>query len=92
MFRFILPRLDGTVMDFAIGSANLPAAFEQSARDWWRPEMVRSLGVWQHHPRIARVLVAIDKNTGDPWCLSCVSSTRRPAARTASRPGTEQPG
>ena len=54
MFRFILFRLDGTVMDFAMGAANLPAAFEPIARDWWRPEMVRSFGVWQHHSRIAR--------------------------------------
>lgn len=65
MFRFLCPKLDGTVMDFAIGAADLQAAFEQFARDWWRPEMTGSFGVWQNHALVARVLVAMDKNTGD---------------------------
>jgi hypothetical protein len=92
VFRFILLRPDGIVVDFAMGAASLPGAFEHFARDCWRPEMLRSFGVWQNHARIARVLVAIDKNPGDSWCLSCVRSNRRPAARTASHAGTEQPG
>jgi len=65
MFRFILPRLDGTVLDFAIGAADLPAAFERFARDWWRPEMTGSFGVWKNHALIARVLVGMDRHTGD---------------------------
>lgn len=65
MFRFILPRLDGTVIDIAIGARDLPAAFEQFSRDWWRQEMTGSFGVWQNHALVARVLVAMDKTTGD---------------------------
>ena len=65
MFRFILPFPDNTVLNVAIGANDLPAAFEQFTRDWWNCGMTGAIGVWQNHALVARVLVAMDKDTGD---------------------------
>jgi hypothetical protein len=65
MFRFILPHLDGRITDIAIGAKDLAAAFEQFARDWWRPDMTGAIGVWHNHALVARVLPTTDRQTGE---------------------------
>ena len=69
MFHFISPNADGTVMHIAIGANDINAAFEQFQRDWFRPTMNRSIGVWHNAALTHRVLPVYNVQTDSLDCF-----------------------
>ena len=56
MFRFIVLLPDGEVQVVMIGARDLDHAFQQFARDFWRPEMHSAIGIWLNSALVGRVL------------------------------------
>ena len=66
MWRFVYAFTDGRTYNRAVGGKDLAEAFEAFTRIHWQPnDPPGSLAVFQNHAVVARVLFAMDNETGD---------------------------
>jgi hypothetical protein len=56
LYRFLCPRLDGSVIDVAIEADDLQAAVDDFADNHWQTEMSGTFAVWSGQRLAARVM------------------------------------
>jgi hypothetical protein len=64
-YRFISPSPSGSVIDIALETDDLQAAFDDFAENHWRPEMTGTFAVWCGQRLAARILPLRNAGTGD---------------------------